>query len=133
MQGRTAIQLGLGPVIAQLTLFFWKRLFSADDEAHLWSRSLKRLFPDKRVKRGEVATHLEILYQARNRIAHHEPIYGQRLASVLASVDFATMRFDAPEPGPNSVLAKVVAPYRPALDLEVARLNEAFSRPTVSG
>ena len=77
-----------GQIIAQTTIFFWKRLFSADYENTLWKRSLKKLFPQKSVLRSDVAKHLEILYSARNRLAHHEPVYGERLDQAFAAVKF---------------------------------------------
>lgn len=42
-----AISVGNGQVIAQLSLYFWKRLFSKDYENTLWKRSLKSIFPNK--------------------------------------------------------------------------------------
>lgn len=35
-----------------------------------------------------VATHLEEIYQTRNRIAHHEPVYGRRLLRTETAIDF---------------------------------------------
>jgi hypothetical protein len=77
-----------GQVVAQTTIFFWKRLFSSDYENALWKRSLKKLFPQKSVARADVARHLEVLYSARNRIAHHEPVYGERLDQAFEAVKF---------------------------------------------
>lgn len=82
-----------GQIIAQTTIFFWKRLFSADYESMLWKRSLRKLFPDKSVERSEVARHLEALYSARNRIAHHEPVYGERLDSSFEAVQYLRKHF----------------------------------------
>ena len=36
-----------GQIIAQLTMAFWKRLFSSEYEHALWNRSLKHIFPNK--------------------------------------------------------------------------------------
>ncbi|SFG33387.1 hypothetical protein SAMN05443635_113104 [Roseobacter denitrificans OCh 114] len=44
-----------GQVIAQLTMHFWKRLFSQDYEKVLWKRALKRVFPNKSISRANVA------------------------------------------------------------------------------
>ncbi|MFM0210495.1 hypothetical protein PQQ96_24125 [Paraburkholderia sediminicola] len=83
-----AIVVPGGQVITQLTMYFWKRLFSNDYEQTLWKSSLKRIFPDKRVDRSAVATQLEHIYQMRNRVAHHEPVYGRRLFETLAAIDY---------------------------------------------
>lgn len=87
-----AITVPMGQVVAQLTMYFWKRLFSADYEHTLWKPALKRVFPDKSLSRAAVATQLEAIYQSRNRIAHHEPVYGRRLAQTEAAVDFIARR-----------------------------------------
>ena len=47
-----------GKVIAELTLYFWKRLYGPEYEQSLWRTSLKRTFPDKALKRAEVAIQL---------------------------------------------------------------------------
>lgn len=78
----------MGQVVAQLTMYFWKRLFSGDYDHALWKPALKRVFPDKSVSRAAVASHLESIYQTRNRIAHHEPVYGRRLAQTETAIEF---------------------------------------------
>ena len=81
-------EVSQGQVISQTTIFFWKRLFSSDYEALLWRRSLRKVFPMKHIKRKEVAIHLEAIYSARNRIAHHDPVYGERLDLAFKAVEF---------------------------------------------
>lgn len=130
---QAAITVTVGPVIAQLTLFFWKRLFSADYEAKLWKRSLKRLFPDKDVDRAAVAWRLEVLYQARNRLAHHEPLHGPRLAKLIGAIDFIAAKFGTPGADGATALTRMVAPYRPALDRQVAALSAAMERYSMNG
>ena len=126
-----AITVTSGQVIAQLTFHFWKRLLSSDYDATLWQRSLKRMFPDKTLKRGVVATQLEVLYQARNRIAHHEPIFGARLAKVTEAVTFVAQRFEADRPDPDAILAKMLAPFMPAFEQGAAALEAMIARFTV--
>jgi hypothetical protein len=77
-----------GQVISQTTLYFWKRLFSADYEEAIWKKSLKKVFPNKNLKRSNVSTALEKVYAIRNRVAHHEPVYGDRLHDVIESLEF---------------------------------------------
>ena len=77
-----------GQIISQTTLSFWKRLYSAEYDGTLWKPSLKKVFPNKSLSRSDVSTALEIIYAARNRVAHHEPIYGQRLEEVTRAIAF---------------------------------------------
>ena len=125
------IPITTGQLVAQLTLFFWKRLFSEDYAATLWDRGLKRLFPNKTLSRSQIARHLEALYQARNRMAHHEPIYGARLTQTLAAVDFLAMNYGALEPTPAAILCKIIAPYRASLAHEAQALTTMLARFTV--
>ena len=118
-----AIAVPSGQIIAQLTLFYWKRLFSADYEATLWKPALRDLFPNKKVGRAEVAGHLEALYEARNRIAHHEPLYGSRLRRALAAIDFVVENFKNRTPDPKSLLARLTVDMRVDLRREVAALE----------
>jgi hypothetical protein len=90
---QAVLSVGNGQVIAQLTLYFWKRLFSKDYENTLWKRSLKGIFPNKTLDRTDVSDALEIIYQARNRIAHHEPIFDQRLVELLEAIEFVYRNF----------------------------------------
>jgi hypothetical protein len=77
-----------GQVISQTTLSFWKRLYSAEYDNTLWKPSLKRVFPNKSLSRSDVSTSLETIYATRNRVAHHEPVYGQRLEKTMHAVKF---------------------------------------------
>lgn len=77
-----------GQVISQTTIYFWKRLYSGDYEADLWKPSIKRVFPNKALKRSDVSSSLEQIYATRNRVAHHEPVYGDRLKSAMKAVEF---------------------------------------------
>ncbi|WP_299794509.1 hypothetical protein [uncultured Marivita sp.] len=85
---QSAITVSNGKVIAELTLYFWKKMYSSDYEEALWKPALKRTFPDKKLKRSDISPHLETIYQTRNRLAHHEPVYGWRMSEVLKSIDF---------------------------------------------
>lgn len=126
------IPITTGQQIAQLTILFWKRLFSADYEATLWARSLKHLFPNKALGRGQIAVELEALYQARNRIAHHEPLYGARLSQTLGAIDFLTHNFETRIAGPEALLAKTVEPARERLQEEADKLVLMLSRYNVT-
>lgn len=123
---QNAITVTFGQIIAQLTMHFWKRLFSPDYEARLWDRSLKRLFPDKSLKRADIAAQLEIIYQARNRLAHHEPIHGVRLTKLLTAIEFVVSRFGAADAAGETILGKMLAPHRPSLDQQAAAFQAAI-------
>lgn len=77
-----------GQVISQTTLSFWKRLYSGEYVSTLWKPSLKKVFPNKSLSRSEISTALETIYATRNRVAHHEPVYGQRLEKTMDAVRF---------------------------------------------
>lgn len=82
---RTELQRGGYPLntprlVAELTFGFWVSLVSRSADA-LWRACLHRAFRHARVRRDEVHRHLDHLRRLRNRIAHHEPIFGRHLAA----------------------------------------------------
>jgi hypothetical protein len=77
-----------GQVISQTTFYFWKRLYGAEYENSLWKPCIKRVFPNKKLDRSDIASALEKVYAIRNRVAHHEPVYGDRLHEVIEALDF---------------------------------------------
>jgi hypothetical protein len=104
---RNLIGVTEGKVIAELTFHFWKRLFSSEYEQTLWRPSLKRVFPKKTLKRAHVAAQLEIIYQARNRLAHHEPVLHKRFRATVDAVSFVAGELGAVT-GTASPLAKLL-------------------------
>lgn len=56
---RQHIDVTHGKVVAELTLYFWKRLYGPDYEQTLWRTTLKKTFPNKALKRADVAEQLE--------------------------------------------------------------------------
>lgn len=122
------IQVGVGQTVAQLTLSFWKGLFSVDYEATLWKPILRQLFPNKAIDRVQIAHHLEVIYEVRNRIAHHEAVINRRLDAVLASIEFITQNFGARPPSPDAVLAQMTAPFRQVLEAEVTATRALIAR-----
>lgn len=122
-----------GQVIAQLTMFFWKRLFSSDYEITFWNRSLKHIFPDKRLKRANIAVHFEEIYQARNRIAHHEPIYDKRLDKVLSAIDFIVKNFGTTDATGKTSLCKLLEAEIQVLSIEAQDLKEKLESFRKSG
>lgn len=125
-----AINVSVGQVVSQLTIFFWKRLFSEQYEPTLWKRSLKKVFPNKTYSRADIAEELEVLYQVRNRLAHHEPVYGTRLTGIVQAIDFISNNLGSRTPNPASPIAKFVLPHREQLDSQITAFRSIFDRLT---
>lgn len=107
---RSKIVVSQGKVIAQLTLYFWKKIYGPDYEQSLWRTTLKRTFPDKKVMRAEVAQNLEVIYQARNRLAHLEPMIGVRFERTVSAARYLVSRLGVDEPSGEAALAQLVEP-----------------------
>lgn len=127
---QNTLDVPVGQVISQLTIFFWKRLFSEQYEPTLWKRSLKKVFPNKTFSRAKVAEELEILYQIRNRLAHHEPVYGSRLIKIVQAIDFAAHNLGSKTPDPQSAIAKFVSSHRKQLESQIGVFHSTFERLT---
>jgi hypothetical protein len=95
---RAHIQVSDGKIIAELTFYIWKRLCGPDYEHSLWKPSLKKTFPNKRVKRAAVADNLEIIYQSRNRLAHHEPVLNNRFTDKMSAIKYIAQHLEAANP-----------------------------------
>ncbi|MBN3808513.1 hypothetical protein [Paraburkholderia sp. Ac-20347] len=118
-----AIAVPTGQIVAQLSLFFWKRLFSADYEHVLWRPALKRVFPDKSLRRADVAVQLERIYQTRNRIAHHEPVYGGRLRDAIEAIEFVVGRLGRSAPQSRTPLGQLLAMEKDTLAKQASDLQ----------
>lgn len=116
-----------GQIIAQLTMVFWKRLFSHEYEHKLWDRSLKYIFPDKKLKRADIAKHFEIIYQVRNRIAHHEPIYDKRLDDVISAIKFVLKNFGKSDHTGKTALEKLLNDDMKILSEEAEALKQKIN------
>jgi hypothetical protein len=106
---RKRIPVSNGKVVAELTLYFWKRLYGPEYEQTLWRPSLKRTFPNKHIKRADVASNLENIYQARNRLAHHEPVLHKRLFDTLCSIKYIIEHLEVKIPSKDTPLSKLLA------------------------
>lgn len=79
-----------GRVISELMFGFWRLLHSKTYEATLWTPCLRRAYPLQQPNdRSVVYHHLDRLNTVRNRIAHHEPIYGSTIGKT--GLDIAGM------------------------------------------
>ncbi len=106
---RKRIPVSTGKVVAELTLYFWKRLYGPEYEQTLWRPTLKRTFPDKRIKRADIASNLENIYQARNRLAHHEPVLHKRFNDTISSLRYIIERLETKNPNQDTPLSKLLA------------------------
>lgn len=88
-------------LVAILSFGFWVSLLGrggrpagqgtkCDYEMTLWRPALHRAFPLARLRRADVHSRLDYLRTFRNRIAHHEPIFGRHLQADHDSILIAT-------------------------------------------
>lgn len=105
---RKRIVVTEGKVIAEMTLYFWKRLYGPDYDQTLWRTTLKRTFPYKKLKRAEIAIQLEQIYQSRNRLAHHEPVLHKRFDDTVAAIEFVLENLESNTPSRDTPLAKLL-------------------------
>jgi hypothetical protein len=105
---RNRIIVSEGKVIAELTLYFWKRLYGPEYDQSLWRTTLKKTFPHKKLKRAEIATQLEQIYQSRNRLAHHEPVLHKRFLDTMNAIQFVLNHLEADVPSTETPLAKLL-------------------------
>lgn len=127
---QSKIEVSDGQVIAQLPFSFWKRLFSERYEETLWKRSLKKVFPNKTLSRAQIAKQIEKLHQARNRLAHHEPVYGVRLTEAVQAIDFVMLNLGSRTPNLESPATKLIQPHRETLKSQMAIFTSTWSRLT---
>lgn len=120
---REHIQVTDGKVIAELTFYTWKRLCGPDYEHTLWRPTLKKVFPNKQVKRSDVADNLEIVYQSRNRLAHHEPVLYNRFMESIAAITYIAQHLDAHTPGDQTALYRLIADDIATIEASAATLH----------
>ncbi|WP_029005970.1 hypothetical protein [Azorhizobium doebereinerae] len=120
---RKHIQVSEGQVVAELTLFFWKRLYGPEYDHWLWKPTLKRTFPHRTITRAKVAGELEKIYQARNRIAHHEPVLHRRFYETLSAVEFVVQNMMVAEPNVSTPLARLLSDDVRGVMLEAEHLH----------
>lgn len=113
-----------GKVIAELTLYFWKRLYGPEYDQSLWRTTLKKTFPDKALSRAVVAIQLENFYQSRNRLAHHEPVLHQRFANTMRAIEFIAQNLGSTHAGDATPLFVLLADEIALLRDKEASLRE---------
>lgn len=123
---RRQISVSDGKIIAETTVYFWKRLYSADYEQTLWRTTLKKTFPNKSLKRAHVADKIEDIYQARNRLAHHEPVLNKRFHDTITAIEFVAENLGATMPSKNQPLAKLIADDLRSIKVKATTLHGRF-------
>ena len=116
-----------GQVISQTTLVFWKRLYSSEYSSTLWKPSLKKAFPNKALGRSDVSLALETIYAARNRVAHHEPVYGQRLEKTIDAIRFIRSSIGAKKNDEETNFKKFSNVHHLRLQMDYASFIEAWN------
>jgi hypothetical protein len=61
------------------------------------------------MKRPLVADRLEHIYQARNRLAHHEPVLHKRFRDTISAIEFLSENLSVATPSKDTPLAKLIA------------------------
>jgi hypothetical protein len=120
---RRHIAVTEGKIIAELTLYFWKRLYSPEYEQALWRTSLKKTFPNKRISRADVAIKLEQIYQSRNRLAHHEPVLHKRFSDTMEALNFMAQNLGASSSDRTPPLATLLADSISDINLRAQNLH----------
>lgn len=123
---RRRIHVTEGKVIAELTFYFWKRLYGPEYEHTLWRTTLKKTFPDKKVSRAEVARNLEMVYQSRNRLAHHETVLHGRFADTMKSISFVIQRLGQDSVNASSPLSKMLEDDMRRVQMSADALHARF-------
>ena len=124
---RKHISVSHGKIIAELTLYFWKKLYGPDYEQTLWRESLKRTFPHKKLKRADIAAHLEHIYQTRNRLAHHEPVLHNRFKDTMKSINFVTQHLEASAPSDKTPLAQLLSADLISIEMKGQEIHEKLA------
>ena len=80
-----------GKVVAELKFSFWAAILTRRHDGRLWTPSIRTDFPHfgqqpPATCRAQLHTALEDVRKLRNRIAHHEPIFGRDLAAEYARI-----------------------------------------------
>jgi hypothetical protein len=75
-------------VVANLSLDFWRYLTTKAHEKSLWVPVLHRAFP-KGSDRARIDHQIDLLYRARNRIAHLEPIFRKPVQVYTANLVYS--------------------------------------------
>lgn len=104
-------------VVAALSFGFWTSLIGLGGaeqyETKFWQPHLRKAFPRYTGTRGQLSKDLETIRLLRNRIAHHEPIFGRhlwgdhlRIARIAGYIDLDAKAYIDSQSRMDSVLNK---------------------------
>ena len=116
-----------GDIISHFYFSFWRTLFSKSYEPQLWNFGLRKLFPQKTVKRGNVSEHLETIYKVRNRIAHHEFIHPSLCREYIKSVNFLTRNLSLKGFVRKGRMYKFQKPYVKRIEYQLSQLEHTLA------
>ena len=77
----------LGKVIAELKFAFWQSLYTSRHDGRLWNSHIFQEYPNFAAgttvsdARDSIYNAIDLVRNLRNRIAHHEPVFGRDLVS----------------------------------------------------
>ncbi|WP_024317571.1 hypothetical protein [Rhizobium favelukesii] len=79
-----------------------------------------------------MADNLEIVYQSRNRLAHHEPALYNRFTETIAAIKYIAQHLEAPTPGDHTPLYRLIADDIVSVEASAATLHselDAYRQP----
>lgn len=91
-----------GKVVAELAFAFWEFMFTQRHDPTIWSSQGALVIPHAPVGaqyfqiRAAIHSRLGVIRKLRNRIAHHEPIFGRNLSGDLQMIE-EVVRFRCPD------------------------------------
>ena len=71
---------------------------------------------------------MEVLYIARNRLAHHEPVINGRLRRTVEAVEFIASNLFEKSPSQNAILMKMLRPDLVTLAEEEKKIVALLTR-----
>jgi hypothetical protein len=73
----------VGKIIADMKFAFWQNMFTGRHDGPIWNAHIRTVLPHTdpalsvQMIRGEAFAAMDTIRELRNRIAHHEPIFGR--------------------------------------------------------
>lgn len=79
-------------IIPELNFVFWQAMLTQRHDTRLWNSQFQLIFPHANLSRSvqknreHLHNDLDIVRRLRNRIAHHEPIFDEKLLSIYNKI-----------------------------------------------
>lgn len=110
-------------IVPHLYFSFWKSLFSKSLEPQMWNKGLRKIFPDKNIKRGQVSDYLERCHKTRNRISHNEFIHPVFCHKYIEAMTFLTKELSYKDQISQNRIYQFHAPYIDKIKLQLLELE----------